>query len=434
MTRDRSRSEVFGERIETLVLDGGMPFFCVPKKGWRKSYAMIGIDFGSIDEDFTSGVNGRRNRVPAGVAHFLEHKMFEKADGDVSDRFAALGCSTNAMTGFSHTGYLFEGTDHVEEAFEILIDFVTRPYFTPALVEKEKGIIAEEIKMYDDDPGWRAFMSVMQGLYAGHPLATDIAGTVESIGKITADHLELCHAAFYQPRNMHVAAAGDVDPDRLAAIADRVVARNRPGSSPRLERHLKAPRRKPVRRHHDLAMPVASGKLHLGYRLDAELAGVDPLDLEIALDAFLGAILGKSGTLYQELFHEGLLDDSFGFSLYSEKDYAFVVLSSESRDPARLDQRLAAGIATALESTPKPADLRRQRRKLHGDFVRSFDSVSSLCWNLIECHGKGADFHGYADRIAAMTDRRVLEIARAVLAPQQISSCRLLPGERVQRA
>ncbi|MEE9394576.1 MAG: pitrilysin family protein [Planctomycetota bacterium] len=419
----------FGDHIESTVLDCGLPVMVVPKRDFRKTYALIGVNYGSINNHFKTSIAKGKQRVPDGIAHFLEHKMFEKKDGDVMEKFSQLGCSSNAMTSFNHTGYLFETTGPPEVGLELLVDFVTRPYFTEELVQKEKGIIGEEIKMYLDDPSWRGFMGVLEDLYPGHPLSIDIAGSLESIAEIKASDLQLCYDAFYTPPNMHLAVAGPIDPKTVAEIAERVIHRNGKDAPVATENFAAKVRRKPLKRRRKVLSPVTNQKLYLGIKILAdELPNVDPVDLEIALDIFLGAALGRSAPLYQELFRNGALDDSFGYSAYSEREYAFVMLSGDSPDAEALDRALCKGLTRCLDEGLATADLRRQRRKSFGELVRSYDSMSSLCWNLIECHAKGVDFAAYGDRVKALSNARIMEIARAALRPDRFSAHYLIPN------
>lgn len=416
------------EELVTTTAAGSMPVMILPKRGFSKKYALLGTNYGSIHNDFRSSLRKGRVRVPDGVAHFLEHKMFEKADGDVMDRFSALGCSSNAMTSFNHTGYLFECTDNFEAGLELLVDFVTRPYFTAELVEKEKGIIGEEIKMYRDDPGWRGYMGLLESLYGSHPVAIDIAGTLESIAAVTVDDLDLCHETFYSPPNMHLAIAGDVDAGRAVDIVERVLARNGRAdvtAKRYLPRHPKRARRRRSRE----TMPVSAAKLSVGWMVDPATTGVDALELEIALETFFGAVLGKGAPLHRELFEGGLIDDSFTYSVNSENEFAFIVAGGDTRSPGELEERLVRGVAAAAGAPLEADRIRRMKRTQYGSFVRSFNSVSTICWNLIDCHVKGGAFLEYGDLVERMTPERVAETAGAVVSPQHTAAHVIEPAK-----
>lgn len=418
-----------GEEIHKRILPSGLTLMVALKRGFEKKYALLGTDYGSIDNDFDTSVEGRRVRVPAGIAHFLEHKMFEKKDGDVMDRLAAIGCSSNAMTGFNHTGYLIECTENFEQGLEILVDFVTRPWFTDKLVEKEKGIIAEEINMYRDDPGWRGYMALLENLYGRHPVAVDIAGTVASIQEITAADLLLCHRSFYVPANMHLAVAGDVDVDRVAEIAERVMQRNRP-EEVTTDRRLPQPPARPRKKRSEERMSVQAPKLHLGWRIPLEAMTVSNHELDMAIDVFLHATLAKSSPLHARLYAAGLIDDSFGFSASIEREFAFVVLAGDTSKPRELERELVAGMEAAVAGAVPRADLRRARRRLYGSFVRGLDSVSTACWNLIDSNAKKVGYLDYGRDLMKLKDARIFEIARASLRPELSSVHLIRPLER----
>ncbi len=405
-----------GETIHHRVLNNGLVVKIAVKPGFLKKYALFGTNYGSLDNDFTSSLRKGRQRLPAGIAHFIEHKMFEKKDGDVMDRLAALGCSSNAMTSFNHTGYLIECTEKFEDSLEILIDFVTNPWFTPELVDKEKGIIAEEINMYRDDPGWRGYMGVLESLFRNHPVAVDIAGTVESIQDITSDDLYLCHNTFYSPGNMHLAVAGDCDPDEVCAIVERVMERNAVVPVD-ITRHEKSPRKKPSHRRQVEEMPVVGPKLHLGCRFDALSLGVPIDEVEISFDLFLSAALSKGCDLHSQLYRDNLIDDSFGASASVEKEFAFVMLGGDTQSPRELEKALLAGIAEILKTGLKASDLRRARRRAYGGFVRGLDSVSTACWNLIDCHVKDVSYLGHGRKLMKIDGDRIMKTVRAAIDP-----------------
>ncbi len=199
------------EKLYTEVLDNGLTVFILPKREFHKTYGLFSTNYGSIDNEFAYQ-GEKRKKVPDGIAHFLEHKMFEKKEGDIFQEFGRLGASANAFTSFTKTSYLFSATDHIKDNLLTLLDFVQAPYFTPETVEKEKGIIAQEIQMYQDNPDWQLFFGLLQNLYPKHPLHIDIAGTVNSIDKITADDLYECYQTFYHPSNMILFVVGNIDP------------------------------------------------------------------------------------------------------------------------------------------------------------------------------------------------------------------------------
>src|SRR3954466_11613071 len=202
------QEEIYHEKLEN-----GLEVFILPKKGFNKTYATFTTKYGSIDNHFMPLEKSEFLKVPDGIAHFLEHKLFEKEDGDVFQQFSKQGASANAFTSFTRTAYLFSSTSNVEQNLETLMDFVQEPYFSEKTVEKEKGIIGQEITMYDDNPDWRLYFGLIQNLYRNHPVKIDIAGTIESISHITKDWLYECYNTFYHPSNMLLFITGPVDPE-----------------------------------------------------------------------------------------------------------------------------------------------------------------------------------------------------------------------------
>src|SRR3954453_11844038 len=204
------QEEIYHEKLEN-----GLEVFILPKKGFNKTYATFTTKYGSIDNHFMPLEKSEFLKVPDGIAHFLEHKLFEKEDGDVFQQFSKQGASANAFTSFTRTAYLFSSTSNVELNLDTLMDFVQEPYFSEKTVEKEKGIIGQEITMYDDNPDWRLYFGLIQNLYQNHPVKIDIAGTIESISHINKDLLYECYNTFYHPSNMLLFIVGPVDPNQF---------------------------------------------------------------------------------------------------------------------------------------------------------------------------------------------------------------------------
>lgn len=207
--------ETLHEELFYEKMDNGLDVYILPKKGFNKTYATFTTNYGSVDNQFVPLGKTEMKRVPDGIAHFLEHKLFEKEDGDVFQQFSKQGASANAFTTFTRTAYLFSSTDNVEKNLETLIDFVQSPYFSDKTVEKEKGIIGQEIRMYDDNPDWRVYFGAIESMYHNHPVKIDIAGTVESIAQITKELLYECYETFYHPSNMLLFVVGPVDEQKI---------------------------------------------------------------------------------------------------------------------------------------------------------------------------------------------------------------------------
>jgi predicted Zn-dependent peptidase len=364
----------------------GLRVLVNPRPESVAAFGALGTNFGSVDRVG----NARGEPVPEGLAHFLEHKLFEDQQGDVSDRFSALGASTNAMTGFSGTTYIFSATEEVEACLALLLSFVQDPWFTDELVQKEQGIIAQEIRMYDDDPDWRIFFGLLRCLYAEHPVRDNIAGSVESIADIDAATLRRCYDLFYHPRNMCLSLSGAVDPEMVAAVVERDQA-GRPADP--LEPHVRVPSSEPmlpVAERHEEQLSVSRPRLLLGVK-ETVLGGV-PLEVarrQLSTRIVLDALFGRASKAYESMYSEGLVDESFSASYSGEPGFGFSAIGGDTDDPARLEERIRSTLSDARRNGLGKAALERVRRKVHGLLLRSLDSPENLAFGMLSEH-----FHG----------------------------------------
>jgi len=318
--------------------------------------------------------------VPDGVAHFLEHKMFEKEEGDVFQKFSVNGASVNAFTSFTRTSYLFSATDKLYENTEILLDFVQEPYFTEETVEKEKGIIAQEITMYDDLPDWRLYFGTIENLFHEHPVRIDIAGTVESITDITAEHLYECYNTFYHPSNMVLFVVGAVDPEEMMAFIksnqdqkdfdepSEIIRKfpNEPNTSATPVRYLK--------------MDVTKPKFSFGMKCKKDFtSGEEMLMQETASELVLDILFGRSSEFYSAAYKEGLIDESFSYSYSLEDGFGFIIIASDTDKPEALE----AAIRQTMKDTENDwsineESLDRLRKRKIGHFMRSLNSIEFI--------------------------------------------------------
>ncbi|MFN4213726.1 MULTISPECIES: EF-P 5-aminopentanol modification-associated protein YfmH [unclassified Exiguobacterium] len=357
-----------GETLHHTVLENGLTVYLLKKTGYEKTYATFTTKYGSIDRRFKTE---DWVEVPDGIAHFLEHKMFEKEDGDVFQKFGQLGASANAFTSFTRTAYLFGATSNVEANLTTLLDFVQTPYFTEASVEKEKGIIGQEIQMYQDNPGWRLYFGLIEAMYAEHPVKIDIAGTIESIGHITADDLYACHRAFYHPSNMVLFVVGNIDPD---AVLEQVKANQaaKTFEAPVLQARERVEEPTSVKStQRIIEMDVSVPKVMIGYK-DVPRAGADGMKQELAVELLMHALFDTTAPLYAELYAEGLIDDAFSFDYTSEETFAFAVLSMETPHVDSFVSRMTTALERPLvldETT-----LERKKRMMKGQFLKALNS------------------------------------------------------------
>jgi len=350
------------------------------RPAFRRTFAALGVNFGSVDR--VAGSNGQP--VPEGLAHFLEHKLFEDADGDVSDRFAALGGSTNAMTGFVGTTYVVSTVDEPRRCLQLLLHFVQDPWFTDALVAKEQGIIAQEIRMYDDDPDWRVFFGLLGCLYASHPAKDNIAGTVESIATIDAATLRRCYDLFYRPRNLVLAVSGALPPDAVAEVVAADQSRRAPDARPP---HARGRADEPLERRAprwEERLSVARPRVLLGIKERA--LGGDGRELlrrELTTRMLLDLLFGRSSRAWEELYGDGLVDESFAASYSTEESFGFSTVGGDTDEPERLEARLRAVFARARSDGFDDAAFGRLRNKLHGSLLRAVDSPEHVAFSLV---------------------------------------------------
>lgn len=402
------RHERLNETIHAETLPNGLEVCLLPKPGFSKTYAVFSARYGSADNRFRKA-DGSEVRLPDGIAHFLEHKMFEEPDGDVFRKFAARGASANAFTSFDRTSYLFSATRDVEENVEILLDFVQSPYFTDENVEKEKGIIGQEIQMYRDHPDWRVYYGLIGAMYAEDPIRIDIAGSLESISAIDKETLYLCHETFYHPGNMLLLVVGNVEPERLMERIRANQAAKRFGPAAHPER-LYPEEPEPVHRPLSVVeLPVALPKCYFGFKEKKPAAGTDLARKEAATRIMLDLLLGPGSALYQELYDDNLISDTFGFDVQVTSRYAFSMIGGDTRDPDLLIERVREGVRRIARDGFDKADFERQLRKRIGGFLRTFNSPEAIANEFTKHRFRGIDPFGWLDVYESLTPDDIRE-------------------------
>ena len=368
-------------------LPNGLTVAVVPKEGFSKKLAYFVTDFGSIHTDFL--FEGQEHHVPAGIAHYLEHKLFDMPDGrDVSAEFAALGAITNAFTSYDMTAYYFSCTENFEDCLRLLLEFVSTPYFTEESVRKEQGIIDQEIGMNEDAPESKVFENLVSTLYQRHPIRVPILGTSESIREITADTLHLCHRAFYTPGNMMLCVIGDVDAEEVASIAEEILGKDSRPVAQKLnnwEETLVCPQSQTLSR-----MEVAMPMFDLAFKSRPLGKGDEAIRQEMIADLAAEALFGESSALYLKLYEEGVIDSSFGGGFETVDGAAMLLCSGDSESPEVIRQAILAQAQTLRsEGIGEEAFLRMKRSAL-GRRIRALDSFDSTCFRL--CAYKMSDF------------------------------------------
>ena len=357
-----------GERMQTCTLENGLRICYLPKEGFSKTFAILATNFGSVDASFT--FEGQRYDTPAGVAHFLEHKMFEDKDGNALQKFARTGASPNAFTSHTMTAYHFSCTDRFAENLEILLKFVFTPYFTEENVAKERGIIGQEIGMMDDTPGWQAMVGLYEGLYREHPVRVSIAGSVESIARITPDLLYTCHRAFYSPKNMALVVCGTADFNEIC----RMAAAFSPQDAPEIgERHYGARREAVnellVERH----MQVSQPQFLIGFKDEPVQPGESRLRRSLLGQLAARILCGDTAPLYAALYEKRLIGRDFDVDYALIPQGACAMLGGESRDPAAVRDAVEREVARLAREGVEPQLFGRMKKALYGLHLRVLD-------------------------------------------------------------
>lgn len=368
-----------GETIFSGRMDNGLSLYVLPKPEFRQTYANFCTRYGSVDVDFASGGDAARRQAPSGIAHFLEHKLFEKEDGDAFSKFAKLGAQSNAYTTFDSTTYLFSTTSLVRESLETLLGFVQDPYFSAESVEKEKGIIAQEIRMYEDNANWRVYFGYLKAIFGDSPFSRDIAGTVESIGEITPDDLYACYRAFYHPSNMILFVTGPVDPERVAEWVAQDQAKKRFPSEPSTRRFYPPIPSSPSEKVVEIRLAIAQPRVFFGFKDEA--AEPDPSvrqRRDAAMEIWMDSVLGPGSELYHEVINEGLADQGFGSEYESTPFFGFSLFGGNSDRPEELSRRVREAILAAAEKGIPREDFERIKRKASGRFLALFDSPQGV--------------------------------------------------------
>ena len=357
-------------------LENGLKVIIIPKENTNKKMAIIGTKFGSIDNHFINPKTNEEEVIPDGVAHFLEHKMFEQANGTNSlDTLTAIGAEANAYTTNDHTAYYFETIDNFEPAFKELLNYVFHPYYTDENVEKEKGIIAQEIKMYDDDPISKVFLNSLQCMYNSCPVRIDVAGTVESINKITKDTLYSCYNTFYHPSNMTMVVCGDFEPEKLL---EEIKKRLLPKENQADIKRIYTAKEDKINMPEKIAQMEVSTPIFMMAYKDIENNQEAAIKKHIAIEILLNIIIGKSSKLYKELYEEGLLLAQPDFDYEFSAQYAHTLISGASKEPKKVAQKITDRIEQLKQQGLDDEEFERARRKLYGDYVIEYNSVANI--------------------------------------------------------
>ena len=376
------------------VLENGLTVAVVKRKGFTKKLAYFVTDYGAIHRDFT--LEGQEYQAPAGVAHYLEHKLFDMPGGrDVSAEFASLGAMTNAFTSYDLTAYYFSCTEHFQDCLRLLLEFVSTPYFTEESVEKERGIIDQEIGMNQDAPDSVIFENLMVSMYEKHPIRVPILGTSQTIREITAETLHLCHRAFYTPGNMLLCVVGDVDPEEVKALALEVL-----GSEKRevgQKKPLPAENMETLEKNTCRIMEVAMPMFNLAFKCEPIGHGDAAIRQEMVADLAAEALFGESSELYLQLYEEGMIDSSFGGGFETIDGCAMLMCSGDSDEPKAVRRAILQQAEKIAADGIQEAAFQRMKRSALGRRIRQLDSFDGTCFRVCAYHFSGFDYFRFPE-------------------------------------
>lgn len=426
------KCDLVKESLYEAILPNGLKLIVIPKKGFTKQFAMYATHYGSNNIDFYPVGSETVVKVPLGIAHFLEHKMFDNPNGEnVMQLFAQSGAQPNAFTSNNITTYFFESTNEFYKNLEILINYVNQPYFTEESVEKEKGIIAQEITMYDDEPNSVLRKMFLQNCYLNHPIKNDIAGAVDDIMQITHDMLYLCYNNFYNPANMVLVVGGDLDPNEVYENAAKFVLNDK--------RHLAVGEVKNVdivepdavvSHYSESRMDVSRPKVIYGFKDNhVGLCGKDILKRDIAMQIAMSLFAGKSSDLFNKLYEKQIIDSSFDFGYSCSHDYAFGLFVAETDRYKELVEELKNEIILFKKKEINITEFERIKKGLIGSLVRSFNNIESLVINNTFYSFEGIDMFDNYDILNALIPNDVKEAFSTSFEEEYCTTAVILPRQ-----
>ncbi|MUV39898.1 Insulysin [Lentibacillus sp. JNUCC-1] len=415
------------ETIYYEQLPNGLTLHLIPRTEMSKTYGVFSTQYGSIDRSFIPLGESEPITVPDGVAHFLEHKLFEKEDHDVFADFGKQGASPNAFTSFTETAYLFSATNNIEENVKTLLDFVQNPYFSDQSVEKEKGIITQEINMYDDQPDWQSFMGTIKAMFHHHPVNIDIAGTEPTIRAITKEDLYTCYHTFYHPSNMNLVIAGNFDPERMMKLiqsnqANKTFTEPEPihKSFPEEPDHV-------AMSEHVLNMPVSTPKCTVGVKeSNKAITGEAFVKKDLLQNMFLDYFFSKSGSFYHLLYDEDLIDSSFYFESNLEHNFGYSLIGGNTDHPDLFAERVKTLLLSTREYSLSSEDFERMKNKKIGQWLMALNSLEFTANKLIHYNRQDIDLFNMIQTIQDLTIKEAQSFLEHWIVPDRIAVCKIV--------
>lgn len=398
------KDDITGEVMYSGTHPSGLGIYIMPKKEYSSTYAIFGTRYGSVDSDFIVPGDTEITHVPDGIAHYLEHKMFDQPDGsNVFDKFSKYGGSANAFTSFNMTAYLFSCTSNFEENLATLLDYVQSPYYTDETVAKEQGIIGQEIRMYDDNPGWKLFFNFINCLYNEHPVKKEIAGTIESISDITADYLYKCYNTFYNLSNMSLVIVGNVDIDSAIKVIKENIKNNEPFNEPIKKIYPNEPTHI-ANAYTERSMAISQPMFMLGFKdNDVNLQGEMLLKKNIEMNILMYMLFSKGSAIYKKLYELGLINSTFSLDYTMQPDYAFTSLDGESKDPKKVYEIILDELKSIQETGLDEDDYERAKRVMWGRYIRSHNDIEGYAGTFMQLLFMGIDYFDYYDVYKSLT-------------------------------
>lgn len=419
-----------GEHLVRTTLANGLRLFMVPKPAYHETYALLSVDYGSVDTTYVPVGSSDQVTDPAGIAHFLEHKLFEKEDHDAFDLFGQTGASANAFTGTTRTSYLFSATEQIDTNLTTLLDFVQDPFFSDQTVAKEKGIIGQEIQMYQDDPSWQLYFGLIGNLYPGQPVAEDVTGSLASIDQITPALLYQAYQTFYQPSNMTLTVAGPIDPDHIAELVAANQAQKHFAPATPLQRAAQfdgdTAKILPYRANHmNLVRPKSVVGIKGQQFIGDDAAGTKQ---QITVQLLLEMLFGDSSPLYQQWYDSGVIDDSFDYDFTAQRPYNFITMGGETSDPEGLSAKLVALIGKgAGQSEFSTERFDRLQKAALGKYYQSLNSLERIANQTSSQSFSDVTLFDYGELLRQVTLADVKETAATFFDPAALSVYHLLP-------
>lgn len=393
------KSDALDERYFEINHPTGLKIYVFPKESYSSTYAIFGTKYGSIDTKFKRSDSENWTEVPEGIAHFLEHKLFESEELDAFERYAKTGASANAYTSFDKTCYLFQCSDNFKDSLRILLDFVQNPYFTAETVQKEQGIIGQEIQMYLDVPGWMSTFNLLRCLYHNHPVRIDIAGTRESIAQITDKLLYDCYNTFYNLNNMALAVVGNASVDDVLEVCDECLKQAEPLS---IEKSFEDEPREIVKNYEEYYLPMSVQSFAFGYKEACKKpiqTDRDYIETEILLEA----LAGKTSRLYNDLLKQGLINSTFSSEYFIGYGYEAVIFEGESKDPKAVADAIKQEVKRLRADGIDKELFEGIRRSLYGKEIMSYNDIDAIANSLINCDFNGWSIFGAMDVFKTIT-------------------------------